>query len=117
MIQNLFNCLVPSLLALAVFNVNAGVVPYQEPTPQEKAVVRFDKNADSYVTEGEVEAELREEAIIKSVDLQKKHYSKSESDAIIQNMEHSLKQSADKIIHSLDTDGDELVEPGEVNRR
>jgi len=115
--KKLIISLAPALLGLVIVTVNAGVVPYVPPTAQEKAIAKFDQNSDNYVTEGEVEAELRETAINKSINLQKKGFSKTEVSAVIEDMEDSIKTDAEKIVHKLDKDGDELVEPDEVKNK
>lgn len=101
----------PAFLALAVFDVNAGYVPYVGPATQHNG---YDQNGDSYITADEVEEELREDAIDKVIAMQKKGASQKDIDRVISDMESHVEKDAEKIIDILDVDGDELVEPNEL---
>lgn len=99
--------LIPGLLALAVFDANAGYVPYVNSSTE------YDQNKDGYITADEVEVELREDAIDKAIKMQKKGKSQKAIDKVIMNMEDSIEQDAERIIDKMDKDGDKLVEPEE----
>ena len=108
--------LVPALLALAVVDASAGYdgyIPYKGQS-QASSSAEYDQNKDGYVTSDEVEVELREDAIDKAIQMQKKGRSQKAIDKVIMNMEDSIEQDAEKIIDKMDTDGDELVEPEEM---
>ncbi len=81
------------------------------------AVSDYDQNGDSYITADEVEVELREFAINKVIEMQKKGLSQKAIDRVIMRMEKSIEQDAEAIIDRLDTDGDELVEPEEIKAK
>ncbi|OQK15755.1 hypothetical protein AU255_16285 [Methyloprofundus sedimenti] len=104
--------LLPALLALAVFDVNARYVPY-EGQAQKSSSNEYDQNKDGYITADEVEVELREDAIDIAIEMQQKGKSQEEIDQVIMNMEDSIEQDAEKIIDKMDKDDDELVEPEE----
>ncbi|MBT4146570.1 MAG: hypothetical protein HOE45_06790 [Gammaproteobacteria bacterium] len=107
--------LLPAVLALTVFDANAGYsgyVPYTG-TTKASAVDEYDQNKDGYITSDEVKVELREDAIAKAIKMQRQGKSQKAIDQVIMNMEDSVEQDAEKIIDKLDTDGDELVEPEE----
>jgi len=78
------------------------------------AIADYDQNGDSYITADEVEVELREFAINKVIEMQKKGLSQKAIDRVIMRMEKSIEQDAEAIIDRLDKDGDELVEPEEL---
>lgn len=109
----------PIVLTSVVLDAQARYVPYVPKTAEASAgnaaadLADYDKNGDLYITADEVEAELREDAVDKAVDMYKKGVSKQEVEKVILNMEDSIEQDAEKIIDKLDTDGDELVEPQE----
>ncbi len=105
--------LLPAVLALAVFDVSAGYVPYKGPS-QKDSVKEFDQNKDGYITADEVEVELREDAINKAIKMQQQGKSQKAIDRVIMGMEDSIEQDAERVIDRLDTDGDELVEPEEM---
>lgn len=104
--------ILPAVLVLSVFDVNAGYIPYVEKV--EVTPAEYDQNGDSYITSDEVEVELREDAIEKAIDMYKKGKSKKSIDRVIMNMEDSIEEDAEAIIDKLDKDGDELVEPEEL---
>jgi len=81
------------------------------------AVADYDQNGDAYITADEVEVELREFAINKVIEMQKKGLSQKAIDRVIMRMEKNIEQDAEAIIDRLDTDGDELVEPEERRGR
>lgn len=109
----------PVVLTSVVLDAQARYVPYVPKTAEASAgnaaadLADYDKNGDFYITADEVEAELREDAVDKAVDMYKKGISKQEVEKVILNMEDSIEQDAENIIDKLDTDGDELVEPQE----
>ncbi|MBE0472350.1 MAG: hypothetical protein IBX55_22930 [Methyloprofundus sp.] len=104
----------PAFLALAVFDASAGYVPYVPPASAATQSGGYDQNGDGFITADEVEEELREDAIDKVIAMQKKGMSQKEIDRVIIDMERTVEQDAEKIIDILDTDGDELVEPEEL---
>jgi len=81
------------------------------------AIADYDQNGDSYITADEVEVELREFAINKVIEMQKRGLSQKAIDRVIMRMEKNIEQDAEAIIDRLDTDGDELVEPEERRGR
>ena len=106
--------MLPAVLALVVFDANAGYVPYAEQAVQKITPAQYDQNNDSYITADEVEVELREDAINKAIKMQKNGASQEAIDQVIMNMEDSIEEDAEVIINILDKDGDELVEPDEI---
>jgi len=104
----------PAFLALVVFDANARYVPYEAQTVQEVTPEQYDQNGDSYITADEVEVELREDAVKKAIDMQKKGMSQAAIDRVIMRMEDSIEEDAEIIINVMDADGDELVEPEEL---
>lgn len=104
----------PAVLALAAFDASARYVPYEAQTVQEVTPAEYDQNGDSYITADEVEVELREDAVNKAIEMQKKGMSQEAINRVIMNMEDSIEEDAEIIINVLDADGDELVEPEEI---
>ena len=104
----------PAVLALIVFDANAGYVPYKSQAVQKITPAEYDQNSDSYITADEVEVELREDAVAKAIKMQKQGKSQKAIDQVIMGMEDSIEQDAEKIIDKMDKDGDKLVEPEEI---
>lgn len=113
----------PVVLATVILDAQAGYVPYVPKgaeTSEDSAAADlsdYDKNGDFYITADEVEAELREDAIDKAVEIYKKGGSQKDVEKVILDMEDSIEEDAEKIIDKLDTDDDELVEPQESHLR
>ena len=106
--------ILPAFLVLVVFDANAEYVPYDRQAVQKITPSQYDQNNDSYITADEVEVELREDAIDKAIKMQKKGVSQEAINRVIMDMEDSIEEDAEIIINALDKDGDELVEPNEV---
>ena len=112
--RKIFLCLVPAVLAVASLEANARYIPYKEQAVQKITPEQYDQNKDSYITEDEVEVELREDAINKAINMQKHGASQAKVDQVIEDMEDSIEKDAEVIINILDKDHDELVEPEEI---
>ncbi len=113
--KKILMAVLPALLALAAFDASAEYIPYKYKTVQPLTPDEYDQNGDAYITADEVEVELREDAIDKAISMQKKGMSQEAIDQVIMNMEDSIEEDAEVIINALDKDGDELVEPEELN--
>ena len=109
--------ILPAILATVAFDASAeyaGYIPYKAKAVQALTPDEYDQNGDNYITADEVEVELREDAVNRAIRMQKNGMSQEAIDKVIMNMEDSVEIDAETIINILDKDGDELVEPEEV---
>ncbi len=76
----------------------------------------FDVNKDGYITAGEVVLEIKEDLIQTIEEMRKQGLSEADINKTIENELNTAKAEAEAIIKAMDTDGDNLVEPGEIER-
>ncbi len=106
---------IPMAVALTAFDATAAYIPYVPKTVQPLTPSQYDQNHDGYISNAEVEVELREDAIVRAITMQKSGASEKAVDAVIMDMEDSLSKDANDILKAMDKDRDGLVEPSEVN--
>ncbi len=112
--KNILKIVLPAIIALGVVDANARYLPYRLKAVQKITPHEYDQNNDSYITADEVEVELREDAVNTAIEMFRNGASKQEVEAVILDMEDSIEEDAEVIVNILDADGDELVEPEEV---
>ena len=75
----------------------------------------FDVNKDGYITSGEVVLEIKEDLVQSIAEMRKQGVSEKNINKTIANELNTAEKEAEAWIKKVDLDGDNLVEPGEIN--
>ncbi len=74
----------------------------------------YDVNKDGYITAGEVALEMKEDLVDTINELRKHGVSEENTNATIESELNAIESESAAIIATMDTDGDNLVEPEEI---
>ncbi|MCK4843158.1 MAG: EF-hand domain-containing protein [Methylococcales bacterium] len=74
----------------------------------------FDVNHDGYITEGEIVLEIKEDLIQTIKEMRKQGVSEKDINKTIAKELNTAEKEAARIVKKMDTDGDHLVEPSEL---
>jgi Ca2+-binding EF-hand superfamily protein len=75
----------------------------------------FDVNKDGYITSGEIVLEIKEDLIQSIAEMRKQGVSEENINKTIASELNTAEKEAEALIKKMDLDGDNLVEPGEIN--
>lgn len=75
----------------------------------------YDVNKDGYITSGEIVLEIKEDLVQSIAEMRKQGVSEKSINKTIANELNTAEKEAEALIKKMDLDGDNLVEPGEIN--
>jgi Ca2+-binding EF-hand superfamily protein len=75
----------------------------------------FDVNRDGYITSGEIVLEIKEDLVQSILEMRKQGVSEKNINKTIASELKMAEKEAEALIKKMDTDGDNLVEPNEID--